>query len=102
MSNMAEKSVIGCLLMDINSIKYIYGKLKADMFFDPVYKDAYSEILKGYDLGNPKNVNLPGVITNALITKAKLTNAETNIAAGRNLLTLALSARTPFVNLPIE
>lgn len=56
MSNLAEKTVIGCLLMDNKELHQIYDLLKPDMFQDPVLKEIYREIVKLYDIGQPANL----------------------------------------------
>ena len=56
MSDLAEKTVIGCLLMDNKELYQIYDLLKPDMFQDPVLKEIYREILKLYDIGQPANL----------------------------------------------
>lgn len=53
MSDLAEKTVIGCLLMDNKELHRIYDLLKPDMFQDPVLKEIYREIVKLYDIGQP-------------------------------------------------
>ena len=44
MSDLAEKTVVGCLLMDNKELHQIYDLLKPDMFQDPVLKEIYREI----------------------------------------------------------
>ena len=56
MSDLAEKSVIGCLLMDNKELYKVYDTLKPDMFHDPVLKEIYREIIKMYDIGQPANL----------------------------------------------
>ena len=56
MSDIAEKSVIGCLLMDNKELYKVYDILKPDMFHDPVLKEIYREIIKMYDIGQPANL----------------------------------------------
>lgn len=56
MSDLAEKTVIGCLLMDSKELHQIYDLLKPDMFQDPVLKEIYREIVKLYDIGQPANL----------------------------------------------
>ena len=56
MSDLAEKSVIGCLLMDNKELYKVYDILKPDMFHDPVLKEIYREIIKMYDIGQPANL----------------------------------------------
>ena len=56
MSDLAEKSVIGCLLMDNKELYKIYDILKPDMFHEPVLKEIYREIVKMYDIGQPANL----------------------------------------------
>lgn len=48
MSYLAEKSIIGCLMMDINSLKEIYKDLNDNMFEDVVFGKIYRELLRGY------------------------------------------------------
>lgn len=55
-SDLAEKSVIGCLLMDNKELYKVYDTLKPDMFHDPVLKEIYREIVKMYDIGQPANL----------------------------------------------
>lgn len=55
-SDIAEKSVIGCLLMDNKELYKVYDILKPDMFHDPVLKEIYREIVKMYDIGQPANL----------------------------------------------
>ena len=45
MSDIAEKSVIGCLLMDNKELYKVYDILKPDMFHDPVLKEIYRQIV---------------------------------------------------------
>ena len=56
MSDLAEKTVIGCLLMDNKELYQIYDLLKPDMFQNPVLKEIYREIVKLYDIGQPANL----------------------------------------------
>ncbi len=56
MSDLAEKTVIGCLLMDSKELHQIDDLLKPDMFQDPVLKEIYREIVKLYDIGQPANL----------------------------------------------
>lgn len=56
MSDLAEKTVIGCLLMDNKELHQIYELLKPDMFQDPLLKEIYREIVKLYDIGRPANL----------------------------------------------
>ena len=56
MSKIAEKSVIGALLQDINCIKEIYEELKPDMFESRAYGQCYLEIMKLYDTMQPINL----------------------------------------------
>nr|DAE33368.1 MAG TPA: DnaB-like replicative helicase [virus sp. ctQ5V6] len=52
----AELGVIGCVLIDNNSLDKIYTKLKPDMFSTEFCQDAYQQILAIYDRG--ENVNI--------------------------------------------
>lgn len=56
MSDLAEKIVIGCLLMDNKELYQIYDLLKPDMFQNPILKEIYREIVKLYDIGQPANL----------------------------------------------
>ena len=56
MSDLAEKTVIGCLLMDNKELHRIYDLLKPDMFQNSVLKEIYREIVKLYDIGQPANL----------------------------------------------
>ena len=56
MSNIEERSVIGCLLLDNRQMYKIYDVLKPEMFSDPLTREIYREIVKAYDLGQPSNV----------------------------------------------
>jgi len=59
MSLMAEQSIIGALLMDINTVQGIYDDLKPEMFETDLLSRAYFEIIKAYDMGEPVSlVNL--------------------------------------------
>ena len=51
--------------------------------------------------GNPKKLICPGVINAALVAKHILQIADSISAVGKNVLTFALSATTPLINLPI-
>ena len=68
MSDLAEKSVIGCLLMDNKELYKVYDILKPDMFHDPVLKEIYREIIKMYDIGQPAN----------LVTNTQAVESESN------------------------
>ena len=56
MSNIEERSVIGCLLLDNRQMYKIYDVLKPEMFSDPLTREIYREIVKAYDLGQTSNV----------------------------------------------
>lgn len=56
MSDIAEKSVIGALLLDARGISKVYEKLKPDMFYNPLLGRTYKEIVKTYDLGQVVNL----------------------------------------------
>lgn len=59
MNQMAEQSIIGALLMDINSVQGIYDDMKPEMFEIDILSRAYFEIIKAYDMGEPVSlVNL--------------------------------------------
>lgn len=54
--NEAEKGVIGCILIDSNSLYGIYNKLKPEMFASEFLSDCYSVILAMYDNGEEINI----------------------------------------------
>ena len=56
MSLLAEKNVIGSLLMAPESMKTIYGMLEPDMFSNELLSSVYVEFLKGYTNGYPVNL----------------------------------------------
>lgn len=51
MSNIAEKSVIGSLLMNSECMNDIYGMIEPDMFTSEVYGRIYHEYQRAYDRG---------------------------------------------------
>ena len=54
--NEAEKGVLGCILIDNNSMNDVYNKLKPEMFSSEFYQDCYAEMLAMYDRGESINV----------------------------------------------
>ena len=56
MSNMIEKSVIGALLIEPDSISGIYEQIKPEMFGDLFCRSVYTEIVRAYDVG--KSISL--------------------------------------------
>ena len=54
--NAAEQGVIGCVLIDNNSLYDVYNKLKPEMFASEFAQDCYSEMIAMYDRG--ENVNI--------------------------------------------
>lgn len=56
MSNTIEKSVIGALLIEPDSISGIYEQIKPDMFADLFCRSVYTEIIRAYDMG--KSISL--------------------------------------------
>ncbi len=56
MSLLAEKNVIGSLLMEPESMKEIYQTLEPEMFSNEILASAYVEFLKGYTNGYPVNL----------------------------------------------
>lgn len=56
MNDLAERSVIGSLFMDIGALQKIYDILKPGMFQNPLLGDIYREIVKDYDLGSTVNL----------------------------------------------
>ena len=53
--NEAEQGVIGCVLIDNNSLYDVYNKLKPEMFSSEFTHDCYAEMLAMYDRG--ENIN---------------------------------------------
>ena len=56
MSNTIEKSVIGALLIEPDSISGIYEQIKPEMFGDLFCRSVYTEIVRAYDVG--KSISL--------------------------------------------
>lgn len=54
--NAAEQGVIGCVLIDNNSLYDVYNKLKPEMFASEFAQDCYTEMLAMYDRGENINV----------------------------------------------
>ena len=54
--NTAEQGVIGCVLIDNNSLYDVYNKLKPEMFASEFAQDCYAEMIAIYDRG--ENVNI--------------------------------------------
>lgn len=54
--NAAEQGVIGCVLIDNNSLYDVYNKLKPEMFASEFGRDCYAEMLAMYDRGENINV----------------------------------------------
>ena len=54
--NAEEKGVIGCVLIDNNSLYDVYNKLKPEMFASEFAQDCYAEMIAMYDRG--ENVNI--------------------------------------------
>ena len=54
--NAAEQGVIGCVLIDNNSLYDVYNKLKPEMFASEFAQDCYAEMIAMYDRG--ENVNI--------------------------------------------
>ncbi len=54
--NAAEQGVIGCVLIDNNSMYDVYNKLKPEMFASEFAQDCYAEMLAMYDRGENINV----------------------------------------------
>ena len=52
-----EQGIIGCVLVDPDSLFSIYNKLKPEMFEDDFCRDAYNAILGMYDLG--QDITIP-------------------------------------------
>lgn len=52
----AEVGVIGCVLIDNDSMFKVYNKLKSEMFSTEFCQDAYAEMLAMYDRGENINV----------------------------------------------
>ena len=82
-----EKQIIGSILMDNECIGKVYGKLKPEMFVNPLYADAYQKMLAMYDMGEQitvvalqnaleSNINDKMSISKALIECAKETDSS--------------------------
>ncbi len=56
MGDIAEKSVIGALLMDAQSVTKVYDILEPYMFRNELRGRIYKEIIKAYDIGAPVNL----------------------------------------------
>lgn len=54
--NEAEDGVIGCVLIDNESLYDVYNTLKPDMFLSDFGRDCFAEMLAMYDRGEPINV----------------------------------------------
>lgn len=54
--NAAEQGIIGCVLIDNNSLYDIYNELKPEMFASEFAQDCYTEMLSMYDRGENINV----------------------------------------------
>ena len=54
--NEAEQGVIGCVLIDNDSMYKVYNKLKPEMFNTEFCQDAFAEMLAMYDRG--ENINI--------------------------------------------
>ena len=54
--NVAEQGIIGCVLIDNNSLYDIYNELKPEMFASEFAQDCYAEMLSMYDRGENINV----------------------------------------------
>ena len=52
----AEIGVIGCVLIDNDSMYKVYNKLKPEMFSSEFCQDAFAEMLAMYDRGENINV----------------------------------------------
>lgn len=52
----AEQGVIGCVLIDNDSMYKVYNKLKPEMFNTEFCQDAFAEMLAMYDRG--ENINI--------------------------------------------
>lgn len=56
MSDLAEQSVIGSLLIDGAALQHIYDTLKPEMFRNQLLGELYKEIVKAYDIGRSFNI----------------------------------------------
>ena len=54
--NAAEQGVIGCVLIDNNSLYDVYNKLKPEMFASDFAQDCYAEMIAMYDRGESVNI----------------------------------------------
>lgn len=59
--NLIESGIIACLLLDQTRMYECYGKVIPEMFENPFYKEAYSEILGLYDSG--ERIDIPSLST---------------------------------------
>ena len=80
--NDAERSVIGCLLMDSRELYKVYDTLKPDMFNEPLLREIYREIVRRYDIGQQINV--------ATIAQAVENETYTRVYIGQVLKDCAL------------
>ena len=82
-----EKQIIGSILMDNECIGKVYGKLKPEMFVNPLYADAYQKMLAMYDMSEQitvvalqnaleSTINDKTSISKALIECAKETDSS--------------------------
>lgn len=68
--NDAEKTVIGCLLIDSTQLYKVYDILKPDMFTDPILGNIYREIVRRYDIGQQINaVSISQALENQSYTR---------------------------------
>lgn len=51
-----ERGVIGCVLIDSNSLYDVYNELKPEMFVSEFCQDCYAEMLAMYDTGQAINI----------------------------------------------
>ena len=61
MSIQSEQAVIGCILIDNNSLKICYHDLKIEMFSNKVLGFVYKRMLALHD--NNRKINAPELIT---------------------------------------
>jgi len=71
----AERAVIGSLLVDIKCMAKIYNRVSPEMFADPVLGSIYREILKAYDVGEDANmITLAQRVEGGALSRESLVN----------------------------
>lgn len=86
--NAAEQGVIGCVLIDNNSLYDVYNKLKPEMFASEFAQDCYAEMLAMYDRG--ENINILS-LSQALESR-KIDSADVSICLKECVISAPTSA----------